>query len=93
MIYLYIFLVIALLILFYINRSQIIYEDFRNKQKVKKIKKKPVKNIVINQISNTKKTIIPPQNIVLDQSRNKEYTDAEQVKANNYYKLLIDLSL
>jgi hypothetical protein len=32
---------------------------------------------------------INQQNVVLDKSRNNEYTNAEQVKINNYYKLLM----
>ena len=93
MIYLYIFLVIAILIFFYLNRSQIIYEDFSNKKKTKKIKK-IIKKIRLPQQTQPKilasqTQILPPQNIVLDESRNKEYTNAEEVNTNNYYKLLM----
>jgi hypothetical protein len=100
MIYLYIFLVIAILIFFYLNRSQIIYEDFSNKKKTKKIKK-IIKKIRLPQqpkilpqqtqpkILPSQTQILPPQNIVLDESRNKEYTNAEEVNTNNYYKLLM----
>jgi hypothetical protein len=119
MIYLYIFLVIAILIFFYLNRSQIIYEDFSNKKKTKKIKKiikkirlpqqtkilpqQAQQKILPSQTQQTQQKILPsqtqilpsqtqilpPQNIVLDESRNKEYTNAEEVNTNNYYKLLM----
>lgn len=111
---------IAILIFCYVNRSQIIYEDFNNKKKKIIIRTKPTnkkisrsQNIVVSKssnkpiiknkiilptenivISNNKpitknKIILPPQNIVLDKSRNKEYTNAEEVRTNNYYKLLM----
>lgn len=81
MIYLYICLAIAILIFFYINRSQIIYEEFSSN-------KKPKKNI-IKKVFKKQNKVIPQQNIVLDKSRNKEYTNAEEVRTNNYYKLLM----
>ena len=62
---------IAILIFFYLNRSQINHEDFSNKKKTKKIKK-IIKKIRLPQ----QPKILPPQNIVLDESRNKEYTNA-----------------
>lgn len=90
---------IAILIFFYINRSQNIYEDFSsNKKKPKKIIKRiikkviPKQNIVIsmqNKVIPPQNKVIPPQNIVLDPSRNKEYTNAEEVRTNNYYRLLM----
>jgi hypothetical protein len=98
MIYLYISLAIAILIFFYINRSHIIYEDFSSKKKSKKIKKRVITKIIQkqnkvippqNKIIQPVNKVIPPQNIVLDRSRNKEYTNAEEVRTNNYYKLLM----